>query len=69
MHTQSTGQVRLLDLSHDSCRWPATMQSGRVEFFCGEPVVPGCSWCREHRALAFIPIRRAIKTRAQVSAD
>jgi hypothetical protein len=45
--------VWLSDLRSTSCRWPLGGPWDHVEFFCGEPTLPGCSWCKEHRERAF----------------
>ncbi len=37
-----------------SCRWPLGGPWDHVEFFCGEPTIPGSSWCKEHRKRAFV---------------
>jgi hypothetical protein len=50
--TTSAG-VKLQDLKLESCRYPLGGPWDRVEFFCGEPTVPGCSWCRVHRKRVF----------------
>ena len=46
--------VRLWDLRSSSCHWPLGGLLEHVEFFCGEPAVPGCPYCREHRKRAFV---------------
>ena len=53
METETTKGVRLVDLRRTSCRWPLGEMFDHVEFFCGEPTAPGCSWCAKHRKLAF----------------
>lgn len=49
------GPVSLIDVRRDQCRWITT--PGHVPIaelrFCGERIVPGCSWCAEHRARVF----------------
>jgi hypothetical protein len=49
-----TSGMRIWDLRLDSCRWPVGPASEPAVFFCGEPTIGGCSWCSEHRPLAFI---------------
>jgi hypothetical protein len=62
MQAQNAGQARLWDLEFNSCRWPIGQPWERAEFFCGEPAVAGCSWCREHRSRAFTrPLLRQTK--------
>lgn len=53
MDTGTARGVQLWDLRMTSCRWPLGGTWEPVEFFCGEPAVPGCSWCAEHRQRAF----------------
>ena len=50
---EDTKQVRLCDLRMNSCRWPLGGIWEHVEFYCGEPSTPGCSWCKEHRKRVF----------------
>ncbi len=50
---EDTKQVRLWDLRTNSCRWPLGGMWEHAEFFCGEPSVPGGSWCKEHRKQVF----------------
>ena len=56
MQTEEAKGVRLWDLRHRSCRWPLGTTWQHAEFFCGEPSVPGCSWCKEHQKRAFARI-------------
>jgi hypothetical protein len=53
MGTDKAKGVRLRNLRKTSCRWPLGGMWEHVEFFCGEPALPGCSWCTEHRKRAF----------------
>jgi hypothetical protein len=53
---------RIWDLGFNSCRWPVGSTSEPAVFFCGEPAVGGCSWCAEHRQLAFV--RNGARARA-----
>jgi hypothetical protein len=53
MGDEDTKQVRLCDLRTNSCRWPLGGIWEHVEFFCGDPTVPGGSWCKEHRERVF----------------
>jgi GcrA cell cycle regulator len=53
MVDENTKQVRLCDLRTNSCRWPLGECWEHVEFFCGEPTVPGSSWCKEHGERVF----------------
>ena len=53
MDTETARGVQLWDLRMASCRWPLGGTWEPVEFFCGAPAVPGCSWCAEHRQRAF----------------
>ena len=50
---EDTKQVRLCDLRTNSCRWRLGGQCEHVEFYCGEPIIPGSSWCAEHRKRVF----------------
>ena len=52
---EPTQGVRLWDLRPTSCRWPLGRPWDHAEFFCGEPTIPGCSWCKEHRKRALVP--------------
>ena len=54
METDRVKGVRLWELRTTSCRWPLGERWDHVEFFCGEPIIRGCSWCKEHRARAFV---------------
>ncbi len=49
----SEPRVSIWDLRVGTCRWPLGGPWEPVEFFCGQPTVPGCSWCQEHRKRAF----------------
>jgi hypothetical protein len=53
MQTEGVSGVRLSDLRRMSCRWPLGGTWEHAEFFCGETVVPGCSWCKEHQKRAY----------------
>jgi hypothetical protein len=53
MQSDRTTGVRLDDLRFTSCRYPLGGPWERVEFFCGKPTKPGCSWCDEHRRRVF----------------
>jgi hypothetical protein len=53
MHDDSATGIRLFDLRASSCRWPLGDTWDQTEYFCGEPAVPGCSWCPAHRKRAF----------------
>jgi len=44
------GTLKVLDLRHNSCRWPEG--DGPIFVFCGRPQAPLSSYCPEHRALA-----------------
>ena len=55
MDPKSRKGVRLFDLTLRSCRWPLGGAWEHTEFFCGEPTVPGCSWCKEHKKRALVP--------------
>jgi hypothetical protein len=61
MQMESPTPVRLHDLGFGSCRWPVGSSPGPTEFFCGEPVVLGCSWCAEHRKRAFVATKRGAR--------
>jgi hypothetical protein len=42
------------DLGCDSCRWPTGAPDEVIPFlFCGEPTVPGRSYCRVHLDRAY----------------
>ena len=53
MHDDSATGTRLFDLRVSSCRWPLGGPWDQTEYFCGEPAVPGCSWCPAHCKRAF----------------
>ena len=53
MQTDESSGVRLWDLRMTSCRWPLGGTWAPAEFFCGEPAIAGCSWCKEHRQRAY----------------
>lgn len=40
----------LLDLEPSDCRWPVT--DDRPHLFCGEPKLPGSSYCACHKPLS-----------------
>ena len=61
MQTESANGVRLWDLRQSSCRWPLGTTWEHAEFFCGEPSVPGCSWCRDHQKRAFARVAAPAK--------
>jgi len=44
------GRLKVLDLRHNSCRWPSG--DGPIFVFCGRPQAPLSSYCPEHRAMA-----------------
>jgi hypothetical protein len=48
------GDSALTDADFRGCRWiegnPSPLRSG---MFCGQPVVPGESWCAGHRDVVF----------------
>ena len=55
METDGAKQgIRLWDLRSTTCRWPLGGPWEHVEFFCGEPTFPSCSYCREHRKRAVV---------------
>ena len=43
------GQVSLLELAADGCKWP----SGDPALFCNEPQHPGFRYCADHCCLAY----------------
>lgn len=45
----------ILDLTERMCRWPTGHPDQEGFGFCGRPVAPGRSYCREHCALAYAP--------------
>ena len=45
------GQVPLLELVPDGCRWPSG--EGAAMLFCNEPQEPGQVYCSEHCCLAY----------------
>jgi hypothetical protein len=49
----ASNPVDLFDLDFSDCRWPVGRPKNGLQLFCGEPSVPGCSWCKEHRKRAF----------------
>lgn len=51
--SRARSQLRIWDLGFDSCRWPVGPATEPAVFFCGQPTANGCSWCSEHRRLAF----------------
>ena len=53
MQSESDKGIRLWELRLGTCRWPLGTTWEHAEYFCGEPAVPGCSWCLEHRKRAF----------------
>jgi hypothetical protein len=62
---ESEKGVRLQDLKLNSCRYPLGDAYDRVEFFCGAPTKPGCSWCEEHRRRVFVRLAPPVgKTRS-----
>jgi hypothetical protein len=50
---EALGGVHLYNLRPTSCRWPLGPLLAHTERFCGEPCVPGCPYCPEHRERAF----------------
>jgi len=44
------GSFNLLDLRHNSCRWPEG--DGPIFVFCGRPQARESSYCERHHALA-----------------
>jgi hypothetical protein len=55
MQTVKFAGVPFLGLGPTSCRWPMGGLQEPANFFCGEPVVLGCSWCEKHRLRALTP--------------
>ena len=53
MTTDRANGLRLWELRPNGCRWPLGGTWEHAEFFCGAPRLPGCSYCKEHRKLAF----------------
>ena len=47
--------VALLDLRHDSCRWPMGDPRTEAFLYCGEPRDGDAVYCACHRARAYIP--------------
>jgi hypothetical protein len=45
--------IAFAQLKMTSCRWALGGPWERAERFCGEPVVPGRSWCAEHHTRAY----------------
>jgi hypothetical protein len=45
--------IHLNDIKNNQCRWIDNEASSLL--YCGEPTLPGKSWCREHYARAFVP--------------
>jgi hypothetical protein len=62
MQTEGASGVRLWDLRRTSCRWPLGGAWEHAEFFCGEPIVSGCSWCKEHRLRAYSRATATVKS-------
>lgn len=47
---------RVLDRSC-MCRWPLGKTEDKPEFFCGAPSVVGRVYCKEHAAIAKLPVQ------------
>lgn len=45
--------ITIWELRDNLCKWPMGGLLDPPELFCGAPVVAGCPWCTEHRAVAF----------------
>ncbi len=45
----------ILDLTERMCRWPSGHPDQEGFGFCGRPVSPGRSYCREHCVQAYAP--------------
>jgi len=52
------GTLTLLDLRHNSCRWPEG--DGPIYVFCGRPQAPDSSYCEAHRARSMSGLARGV---------
>jgi hypothetical protein len=52
------GSYRLLDLRHNSCRWPEG--DGPIYVFCGRPQAPNSSYCSEHHVRSMSGLARGV---------
>lgn len=44
----------MVDLSHNTCRWPIGDPKEPGFHFCGRPTLPGKPYCAEHAAVAYV---------------
>ena len=54
---QKEGNVSLLDLKLNSCRWPIGEPKDADFHFCGKDTVTGKPYCREHCKLAYTSLK------------
>jgi hypothetical protein len=53
------GSLRLLDLRHNSCRWPGPEDRPPYSF-CGRPQAPNSSYCSEHHVRSMSGLARGV---------
>jgi len=57
------GRLKVLDLRHNSCRWPEG--DGPIFVFCGRPQAPLSSYCEEHTKRSLSGLARGVPYVAQ----
>jgi hypothetical protein len=59
--------IHISDLKNNQCRWMDGEASSLL--YCGEPTLPGKSWCPGHHARAFVPRQKPVrKTQEEIDA-
>jgi hypothetical protein len=60
--------VHISDLKNNQCRWMDG--EGSSLLYCGDPTLPGKSWCERHYMRVFVPRLRAVpKPQGQLNAS
>ena len=60
----ATAGISLARLERGQCRYPIGELQPRRLLYCGNPALPGKSWCPEHQRLCVNPERQSMKRQA-----